>query len=138
MRVREKFRFFIAGSTTCQCESPHKFSVLRPINRARVLLLGCKMSRCRASNSGVISQLLAGTCVFSLSSSLSLSLPLSLRSLPVLLCHGARRRSYLCVLFFMKVRGRLFLSRSRLPSFPSAFFFLPFHARALHPFFLLK
>lgn len=132
MRVREKFQFFIAGRTTCQYESPHKFSVLRPINRARVLLLGCKMSRCRASNSGVISQLLAGTCVFSLSASLSLFLFVLYPS------SSARRRSYPCVLFLMKVRGRLFLSRSRLPSFPSAFFFLPFHARAHHPFFLLK
>lgn len=33
-REGEKFRFFIASKTTCQRESPHKFSALRPINPA--------------------------------------------------------------------------------------------------------
>lgn len=131
--VGEKFRFFIASKTTCQRESPHKFSARRPINRARVLLLGCKTSRCRASIAGVIFRLFAGTpsfLVVPLSSPLPPPPPCSVfqPSSPSFSMTKTPRCQTpvpsLCVLFFTRIRGRFFLSRFRPASRPRSV--LPF------------
>lgn len=101
-------------------ESPHKFSALQPINRARVLR-GCKTSRCRASIAGVIFRPSTGTSVFPLAAPrppvrlIPVSSVLSFAVLLLLFIYSKTRCqtppvSSLRFVFHERVRGRLFLS----------------------------